>query len=96
MCLLVTGLVHIRQSDRVMVGLNGNLYFANLLKSDSREDYICNSHYIEARTILPDTAIALTVLPSECTHMDCTCIDLWWNKILTSANTYHILPCSVS
>uniref|UniRef100_A0A3Q2XHJ9 Neural cell adhesion molecule L1.1-like n=1 Tax=Hippocampus comes TaxID=109280 RepID=A0A3Q2XHJ9_HIPCM len=55
-------LVHIRQSDRVMVGLNGNLYFANLLKSDSREDYFCNSHYIEARTILPDTAIALTVL----------------------------------
>ncbi|XP_019746295.1 neural cell adhesion molecule L1.1-like isoform X2 [Hippocampus comes] len=58
-------LVHIRQSDRVMVGLNGNLYFANLLKSDSREDYFCNSHYIEARTILPDTAIALTVLPSN-------------------------------
>ncbi|XP_061122230.1 neural cell adhesion molecule L1.1-like isoform X1 [Syngnathus typhle] len=58
-------LVHIRQSDRVTVGLNGKLYFANLLKSDSREDYICNSHYIEARTILPDTAIALTVLSSN-------------------------------
>ncbi|XP_054632880.1 neural cell adhesion molecule L1.1-like isoform X2 [Dunckerocampus dactyliophorus] len=58
-------MVHIRQSDRVMVGLNGNLYFANLLKSDSREDYICNAQYSAARTILPDTAIALNVLPSN-------------------------------
>ncbi|XP_077464722.1 neural cell adhesion molecule L1.1-like [Stigmatopora argus] len=58
-------MVHIRQSDRVTVGLNGNLYFANLLKSDSREDYICNAQYTAARTILPDTAIALTVLPTN-------------------------------
>ncbi|XP_061683068.1 neural cell adhesion molecule L1.1-like isoform X1 [Syngnathoides biaculeatus] len=58
-------MVHIRQSDRVTVGLNGNLYFANLLKSDSRLDYICNAQYTAARTILPDTAIALIVLPSN-------------------------------
>ncbi|TDH11103.1 hypothetical protein EPR50_G00082370 [Perca flavescens] len=58
-------MVHIKQSDRVMVGLNGNLYFSNLLKTDSRDDYICNAQYFAARTILPDTAVRLTVLPSN-------------------------------
>uniref|UniRef100_A0A7N6B015 Neural cell adhesion molecule L1 n=1 Tax=Anabas testudineus TaxID=64144 RepID=A0A7N6B015_ANATE len=58
-------MVHIKQSDRVMVGLDGKLYFANLLKSDSKEDYICNAQYSEARTILPDTVVALKVMPSN-------------------------------
>lgn len=68
-CVLFTSeMVHIKQSDRVMVGLDGKLYFANLLKSDSKEDYICNAQYAEARTILPDTVVALKVMPSEYTH----------------------------
>lgn len=58
-------MVHIKQSDRVMVGLDGNLYFSNLLKSDSRDDYICNAQYTAARTVLPDTAVRLTVMPSN-------------------------------
>lgn len=58
-------MVHIRQSDRVMVGLDGNLYFSNLLKNDSRKDYICNAQYMAARTILTESVISLTVLPSE-------------------------------
>lgn len=58
-------MVHIGQSDRVMVGLDGNLYFSNLLDSDSRDDYICNAQYSAARTILPDTAVSLTVTPSN-------------------------------
>ncbi|XP_059188930.1 neural cell adhesion molecule L1.1-like isoform X2 [Centropristis striata] len=58
-------MVHIKQSDRVMVGLDGNLYFSNLLKSDTRDDYICNAQYAAARTILPDTAVRLTVMPSN-------------------------------
>ncbi|KAG7521394.1 neural cell adhesion molecule L1-like isoform X2 [Solea senegalensis] len=58
-------MVHIRQNDRVMVGLDGNLYFANLVKSDSRGDYICNAQYAAARTILPDTAVSLTVMSSN-------------------------------
>ncbi|KAM3618414.1 uncharacterized protein V6R79_020150 [Siganus canaliculatus] len=58
-------MVHIKQSDRVMVGLDGKLYFSNLLKSDSRDDYICNAQYSAARTILPEAAIALTVMPSN-------------------------------
>lgn len=51
-----------------MVGLDGKLYFANLLKSDSRDDYICNAQYPEAMTILPATSVTLTVRPSELTY----------------------------
>ncbi|XP_034393266.1 neural cell adhesion molecule L1-like [Cyclopterus lumpus] len=58
-------MVHIQQSDRVMVGLDGNLFFSNLLKSDSRDDYICNAQYAEARTVLPNRAVTLTVTPSN-------------------------------
>ncbi|KAM8755112.1 neural cell adhesion molecule L1.1-like isoform 2-T2 [Acanthopagrus schlegelii] len=58
-------MVHIKQNDRVMVGLDGNLYFSNLLKSDSRDDYICNAQYAAARTILPETAVRLTVMSSN-------------------------------
>ncbi|XP_034535251.1 neural cell adhesion molecule L1-like, partial [Notolabrus celidotus] len=54
-------MVHIKESDRVTVGLNGNLYFSNVVKSDSRADYICNAQYAAARTILPETAVSLTV-----------------------------------
>lgn len=70
-CVLFTSeMVHIKQSDRVMVGLDGKLYFANLLKSDSKEDYVCNAQYAEARTILPDTVVTLKVMNSEYTHTD--------------------------
>ncbi|KAK2851997.1 hypothetical protein Q5P01_008273 [Channa striata] len=58
-------MVHIQQNERVMVGLDGRLYFAHLEQSDSRGDYICNAQYTEARTILPETAVSLTVLPSN-------------------------------
>ncbi|XP_070696233.1 neural cell adhesion molecule L1.1-like isoform X2 [Pempheris klunzingeri] len=58
-------MVHIKQSDRVMVGLDGNLYFSNLLKTDSRDDYICNAQYTAARTILPEAAVRLTVTPNN-------------------------------
>ncbi|XP_055747076.1 neural cell adhesion molecule L1.1-like isoform X2 [Salvelinus fontinalis] len=58
-------LLHIGQSERVTTGLDGNLYFANVLKNDSRDDYTCNAHYIAARTILPKEPISLTVTPSN-------------------------------
>ena len=59
-------MVHITQSERIIIGLDGNLYFSNLVESDSREDYICNAQYAAARTILPVTAVNLTVMPSKC------------------------------
>lgn len=61
-------MVHIKLSERVVAGLDGNLYFSNLLKSDSRDDYICNAQYAAARTILPETAVKLTVKSSEYAH----------------------------
>lgn len=65
---LFSEMVHIKQSERVLVGLDGNLYFSNLLKSDSRGEYICNAQYPAAMTVLPETAVTLSVLPSEYIH----------------------------
>lgn len=56
---------HITQDERVMIGLNGNLYFSNLLRSDSRNDYMCNAQYFAARTLLQETIVTLNVLPSN-------------------------------
>ncbi|TWW56067.1 Neural cell adhesion molecule L1 [Takifugu flavidus] len=58
-------MVHISQSERVLVGLDGNLYFSNLLRNDSRKDYMCNAQYLAARTILTESVISLTVVPSK-------------------------------
>ncbi|XP_037629580.1 neural cell adhesion molecule L1.1-like isoform X2 [Sebastes umbrosus] len=59
------GMMHIKENERVMVGLDGKLYFSNLLKTDSRDDYICNAQYAAAMTILSSTAVTLTVKPSN-------------------------------
>ncbi|XP_047445758.1 neural cell adhesion molecule L1-like isoform X2 [Mugil cephalus] len=59
------GMVHFAQNDRVTIGLDGNLYFANVLKNDSRDDYICHAQYKAAMTILPATSVTLTVTPSN-------------------------------
>ncbi|XP_073731002.1 protein sidekick-2 isoform X8 [Misgurnus anguillicaudatus] len=56
---------HIPQSERVTTSLDGNLYFANLLQSDSRNDYICNAHYIKASISLPKKPISISVTPSN-------------------------------
>ncbi|XP_070411609.1 neural cell adhesion molecule L1.1 isoform X2 [Nothobranchius furzeri] len=56
-------MVHIEQSERVIIGLDGNLYFSNLLLDDSINGTTCNAHYVAARTILPDTMVQLSVLP---------------------------------
>ncbi|XP_030590495.1 neural cell adhesion molecule L1-like [Archocentrus centrarchus] len=61
-------LMHITRSERVMIGLDGNLYFANLEMRDSREDYICHALYKEARTILPATSVSLTVKQRDVFH----------------------------
>ncbi|XP_056279739.1 neural cell adhesion molecule L1.1-like isoform X2 [Pseudoliparis swirei] len=58
-------MVHIQQSARVLVALDGTLFISNLLSSDSRDDYICNAQYAEARTVLPSRAVSLTVTPNN-------------------------------
>uniref|UniRef100_A0A669C455 Neural cell adhesion molecule L1 n=1 Tax=Oreochromis niloticus TaxID=8128 RepID=A0A669C455_ORENI len=51
--------------NRVMVGKDGNLYFANLESSDSRDDYTCNVQYLATRTILAKEPTSLKVNPSN-------------------------------
>ncbi|XP_027865848.1 neural cell adhesion molecule L1.1-like isoform X1 [Xiphophorus couchianus] len=60
-----TKMRHIPQNERVMIGLDGNLYFANLIKTDSRSDYNCYAQYTAARTIIPVTVARLTVQSSN-------------------------------
>ncbi|XP_042347416.1 neural cell adhesion molecule L1.2 isoform X3 [Plectropomus leopardus] len=56
---------HIVLSERVVVGKDGNLYFAHLTTEDSRDDYTCNVQYLATRTILAKEPITLTVNPSN-------------------------------
>ncbi|KAJ8358884.1 hypothetical protein SKAU_G00154090 [Synaphobranchus kaupii] len=58
-------LKHIELSERLTTGLDGSLYFANVIANDSRSDYTCNAHYMGARTIIPKEAISMTVNPSK-------------------------------
>lgn len=48
-----------------MVGKDGNLYFANLESSDSRDDYTCNVQYLATRTILAKEPTSLKVTQCE-------------------------------
>ncbi|KAF7662334.1 hypothetical protein LDENG_00239680 [Lucifuga dentata] len=59
------GLRHIQLSERVVVGKDGNLYFAYLTTDDSRDDYTCNVQYLATRTILVKEPITLAVNPSN-------------------------------
>lgn len=56
---------HIQLSQRVVLGKDGNLYFAHLTPEDNRDDYACNVQYLETRTILAKEAITLTVTPTD-------------------------------
>ncbi|KAM3872035.1 neural cell adhesion molecule L1.2 [Diretmus argenteus] len=56
---------HIQLSERVMVGKDGNLYFAHVTTDDSRNDYTCNVQYLTTRTILTKEPISLIVTPSN-------------------------------
>lgn len=58
-------ILHIKQDERVSMGQNGNLYFANVLISDSHSDYICNAHFPGTRTIIQKEPIDLRVKASE-------------------------------
>ncbi|KAL2104072.1 hypothetical protein ACEWY4_000940 [Coilia grayii] len=52
---------HIELNERVIQGLDGNLYFANTKVEDSRNDYTCHVRYLSARTMLLKEAITLVV-----------------------------------
>lgn len=56
---------HIAQDERVTVGQDGNLYFANVQMKDSQPDYICNAHFQGPRLIIQKEPIELKVIPSK-------------------------------
>ncbi|CAN0128655.1 unnamed protein product [Lampetra planeri] len=60
---MTSTLDHIRQDRRVTQGLNGDLYFANVISSDSREDYTCYAQFKASRTIIQKEPIKLQVNP---------------------------------
>ncbi|XP_049330483.1 neuronal cell adhesion molecule isoform X21 [Astyanax mexicanus] len=56
------------QSRRVSQGLNGDLYFSNVVTDDSRSDYICYARFPHTQTIQQKQPITVRVLnnaPSE-------------------------------
>ncbi|KAM9496583.1 neuronal cell adhesion molecule-like isoform 3-T5 [Clarias gariepinus] len=50
------------QSDRVSQGLNGDLYFSNVITEDSRNDYICYARFPHTQTIQQKQPISVRVL----------------------------------
>ncbi|XP_047675608.1 neuronal cell adhesion molecule a isoform X10 [Tachysurus fulvidraco] len=50
------------QSSRVSQGLNGDLYFSNVILEDSRSDYICYARFPHTQTIQQKQPISVRVL----------------------------------
>ncbi|XP_047015780.2 neuronal cell adhesion molecule a isoform X12 [Ictalurus punctatus] len=50
------------QSNRVSQGLNGDLYFSNVILEDSRSDYICYARFPHTQTIQQKQPISVRVL----------------------------------
>uniref|UniRef100_A0A8C2WCV6 Neuronal cell adhesion molecule a n=1 Tax=Cyclopterus lumpus TaxID=8103 RepID=A0A8C2WCV6_CYCLU len=53
------------QSSRVSQSLNGDLYFSNVLREDSRNDYICYARFPYTQTIQQKQPITVRVLNQE-------------------------------
>lgn len=53
------------QSERVSQGLNGDLYFSNVLPEDTREDYICYARFNHTQTIQQKQPISLKVISGK-------------------------------
>ncbi|KAH1187953.1 hypothetical protein KIL84_009475 [Mauremys mutica] len=62
---IAESIVHIAQDERVAMGQDGYLYFANVRRSDSHPDYICHAHYLGPRTIIQKEPIELRVRPTN-------------------------------
>ncbi|KAM8930742.1 neural cell adhesion molecule L1-like protein [Pelodytes ibericus] len=58
-------LVHIPQDERVSVGQDGNLYFANVKTTDNRTDYCCFAAFPVLRTMVQKMPMTLSVHTSN-------------------------------
>lgn len=81
-------LQHIEQNERVSMGTDGNLYFSNALKNDSRQDYGCFAAFNRIRTIVQKNAMAVVV--KRCRFMTKS---LWLGNC-TVAHLFSILSIS--
>ncbi|XP_077948428.1 neurofascin homolog (chicken) a isoform X19 [Gasterosteus aculeatus] len=55
----------IPQDKRVSMGLNGDLYFSNVLTKDAHTDYSCNARFLFTQTIQQKNPFTLKVLTKE-------------------------------
>ncbi|KAM8756130.1 neurofascin homolog (chicken) a isoform 4-T8 [Acanthopagrus schlegelii] len=55
----------IPQDKRVSMGLNGDLYFSNVLAKDAHTDYSCNARFLFTHTIQQKNPFTLKVQPKE-------------------------------
>ncbi|XP_043572410.1 neurofascin homolog (chicken) a isoform X11 [Chiloscyllium plagiosum] len=55
----------IPQNKRVSQGLNGDLYFSNVVRSDARFDYICNARFLFTHTIQQKNPITIKVITTR-------------------------------
>uniref|UniRef100_A0A4W3IWW4 Neural cell adhesion molecule L1-like protein n=1 Tax=Callorhinchus milii TaxID=7868 RepID=A0A4W3IWW4_CALMI len=62
---MTTSMQRIEQDGRVSQGLNGDLYFSNVLASDDRADYFCLAQFTRARNIVQKEPIRLIVKPCK-------------------------------
>lgn len=47
-----SAILHLKQDERLTVGQDDSLDFANVLPSDNYSDYLCHAHFPGARTII--------------------------------------------
>ncbi|XP_051931013.1 neurofascin homolog (chicken) a isoform X13 [Hippocampus zosterae] len=55
----------IRQDKRVSMGLNGDLYFSNVMAQDAQNDYSCSARFLFTHTIQQKNPFTLKVLTSR-------------------------------
>uniref|UniRef100_A0A8C4I8S8 Neural cell adhesion molecule L1 n=1 Tax=Dicentrarchus labrax TaxID=13489 RepID=A0A8C4I8S8_DICLA len=60
-----SGMVPIPQDKRVSMGLNGDLYFSNVLAKDAHTDYSCNARFPFTHTIQQKNPFTLRVQTKE-------------------------------
>ncbi|XP_037620733.1 neurofascin homolog (chicken) a isoform X15 [Sebastes umbrosus] len=60
-----TAMTPIPQDKRVSMGLNGDLYFSNVLAKDAHHDYSCNARFLFTHTIQQKNPFSLRVLTSR-------------------------------
>uniref|UniRef100_A0A8C9QZ72 Neural cell adhesion molecule L1 n=1 Tax=Scleropages formosus TaxID=113540 RepID=A0A8C9QZ72_SCLFO len=60
-----SAMLPISQDERVSMGLNGDLYFSNVLAKDAATDYSCNARFLFTHTIQQKNPFTLKVLTSD-------------------------------